>query len=359
MIAPGAYPVAPRPRAAVGELAPVLPAAAIDALRDVVGDPKDGAQVRVVRVLERLSQDEYRLSVDGRQVTVRLAGESLRALAMETPGAPAPASSAAGRVSAPPAPEGQAPGALPASATSLASAVEALGANPAVASAPVLGADADTRISGDGRQALALGPGAGAESHPASLDPLVMVVDAPGAADRLAGELAGRIVRSGLFYESHLADWAQGLRPREDLQREPQAHFSPAVLATHAEPEATIPGLAVRRPEGEALGWLPPAPLEPLVREQLYTLERQEARFALPLEGHPAELVVGQERPDGPGGAPGAWVTRLRLSGQTVSIELEAASAVSAGHLEEEANALRQRLNARQLGVSRLDVRRA
>lgn len=40
---------------------------------------------------------------------------------------------------------------------------------------------------------------------------------------QLAGQLAGRLTESGLFYESHQAEWVSGQRPLQSLLREPQA----------------------------------------------------------------------------------------------------------------------------------------
>lgn len=45
--------------------------------------------------------------------------------------------------------------------------------------------------------------------------------------EKLAGQLAGRLAESGLFYESHQAEWVKGERPLQTLLREPQAKFSP------------------------------------------------------------------------------------------------------------------------------------
>ena len=42
---------------------------------------------------------------------------------------------------------------------------------------------------------------------------------------QLAGQLAGRLAESGLFYESHQAEWVTGQRPLQTLLREPQATF--------------------------------------------------------------------------------------------------------------------------------------
>ncbi len=45
---------------------------------------------------------------------------------------------------------------------------------------------------------------------------------------QLAGQLAGRLADSGLFYESHQAEWVTGQRPLQSLLREPQALLNPS-----------------------------------------------------------------------------------------------------------------------------------
>jgi hypothetical protein len=49
---------------------------------------------------------------------------------------------------------------------------------------------------------------------------------------QLAGRLAQAIAKSGLFYESHLAEWAEGKRSLNELAQEPQARNAPGTAAT-------------------------------------------------------------------------------------------------------------------------------
>jgi hypothetical protein len=48
-----------------------------------------------------------------------------------------------------------------------------------------------------------------------------------GDADAIARALQDGLAKSGLFYESHVAEWAEGARPRTDLAAEPQARGMP------------------------------------------------------------------------------------------------------------------------------------
>ena len=55
-----------------------------------------------------------------------------------------------------------------------------------------------------------------------------------GAPDpaQLAAQLRSVIAKSGLFYESHVAEWAEGKRPLADLMAEPQAQKAPGTPPT-------------------------------------------------------------------------------------------------------------------------------
>ena len=83
--------------------------------------------------------------------------------------------------------------------------------------------------------------GAAARSeHPQTsiVAPLPLLAAAPTDPVKLAAQLKDAIGASGLFYESHVAEWSAGERPLAELQREPQmqrALLSSA--ATAADPD--------------------------------------------------------------------------------------------------------------------------
>ncbi|HTP97454.1 MAG TPA: flagellar hook-length control protein FliK [Burkholderiales bacterium] len=60
--------------------------------------------------------------------------------------------------------------------------------------------------------------------------------DAPQA-QPLAAALRNAVETSGLFYESHLAQWVSGARAREQIEREPQARLTPAPERTAEAPQ--------------------------------------------------------------------------------------------------------------------------
>jgi hypothetical protein len=76
--------------------------------------------------------------------------------------------------------------------------------------------------------------------HPqtAIMAPLPLLASASAAADpvKLAAVLKDAIGASGLFYESHVAEWSAGQRPLADLLREPQMQRAPAAGAGAAGP---------------------------------------------------------------------------------------------------------------------------
>jgi hypothetical protein len=67
----------------------------------------------------------------------------------------------------------------------------------------------------------------------ATLNPATPLLQ-QGAPDpaQLAGQLQQAVANSGLFYESHLAQWAEGKRPLAELMAEPQAHKLPGTPPT-------------------------------------------------------------------------------------------------------------------------------
>lgn len=116
-----------------------------------------------------------------------------------------------------------------------------------------------------------------------------------GAPDpaQLAAQLRSAIAKSGLFYESHVAQWAEGKRPLAELMAEPQAQKSPGTPPTE-------PGLAQ------------------LINQQLATHESGHLAWQGQLgPGQPLHWDVAREKADdgarsGQGDEPG-WESRLRL----------------------------------------------
>lgn len=158
---------------------------------------------------------------------------------------------------------------------------------------------------------------------------------------QLARNLAHALGQSGLFYESHQAQWIAGERPMADLLLEPQAPL--AGLRPHSPDTTAARGalLMTAMPSDNAVE--AHAPVHPdalaLVRQQLEVFEtRQIVWQGVAWPGQTIEWEVAEEKYAQPDGndesgerreAPAAWQTRLKLAlpnlGQiSASLRLEA-----------------------------------
>jgi hypothetical protein len=119
------------------------------------------------------------------------------------------------------------------------------------------------------------------------------VMSAPPANTReLAQALEGLLTRSGLFYESHQAQWIAGERPLEELMREPQAALKRTGDPVH--PQATA-----------------------LVQQQLQTLDSRQVVWSGQVwPDQPLEWRIEEEsrRDRDSVETPAAWKTSLRLT---------------------------------------------
>ena len=118
-----------------------------------------------------------------------------------------------------------------------------LSANAASLAASVAAASSRLLQAGGQAQAAELSPAArllgqvlkSAASAPplATLNPATPLIP-QGAPDpaQLAAQLRQAVAKSGLFYEAHLAEWADGKRPLAELMAEPQAHKMPGTPPT-------------------------------------------------------------------------------------------------------------------------------
>ena len=182
-----------------------------------------------------------------------------------------------------------------------------------------------------------------------------LVADGAPDPQQLAARLRGEVGDSGLFYESHVAEWADGKRGIPDLQREPQMQ---AWTQQQAGGPVANPAL--------------------MVNQQLHTQE--QARLAWQGQAWPGQDMawdVTRDGAKGNGGGRGeanagpAWRSGLRLrfpglgavtatlvltdAGQ-LSIALQAGSADSAAALRAGAGALQQSMEAAGAPLAALSV---
>lgn len=197
-----------------------------------------------------------------------------------------------------------------------------------------------------------------------TLAPPAPLLDAPPAHPaELALALRGALVRSGLFYESHLAAWAAGRDSLEGLLREPQNRLSGE------------PALAAADAGGKAAN-----PLHTLLAQQLQVLETPQFAWRGELwPGQPLEWELQREPGAGDGHAPDAgapagdtWRSHLRVSlptlgeidielrldaQQAFAIHIAPASRDSLSRLQDGQPRLVERLAAAGLTLAQLDIR--
>jgi hypothetical protein len=186
---------------------------------------------------------------------------------------------------------------------------------------------------------------------------------------QLAQALRASIEQSGLFYESHLAQWTLQQFPELALAREPQAQWSAAVARDD------IPASALTRDSDAApvvpAGGAERAPALPLLRQQLNLLESGQLAWAGELwPGQTADIEIAPDEGSPQGGTPAAWRTRialdlpalghvelsLTLQGDAVRVDCRAADAASVASLKAGKTALVDALQKRSLNVSALAI---
>ncbi len=136
-------------------------------------------------------------------------------------------------------------------------------------------------------------------------EPLLATAASAPDTTHLAEKLHQSLSQSGLFYESHQAQWLAGGRSTAQLLQEPQnqltaASASTGHIAAHTD-TATIPGQ-----------------LQPLVQQQLNALETRQVLwqgYVWPEQKMDWEIHEEQPRRGGGGynGSGGEWATQIRL----------------------------------------------
>lgn len=211
-----------------------------------------------------------------------------------------------------------------------------------------------------------------AATPPYQADPVLG--DAPDDIGEFSARLQQAFSRSGLFYESHQAQWLTGQRTREQLLQEPQGRLSAASAtagdldiapATAGHDAPADGGSEARMVHGEAL---------PQVRQQLAALETGHVNWrgeVWPGQTMDWEIEGEPPDPDTPGD-PHRWHSRLRLTlprlGQVtamftleqrgVRIAMSAGTAPAVETLRTGQPFLVRAMHGSGLGVSGIEVRR-
>ncbi len=218
-------------------------------------------------------------------------------------------------------------------------------------------------LSAAGRQVEAMLPQPGEPAvitAASTAAPLLAALSFDGA--RLSALLEHTLAQSGLFYEAHQADWVAGKRDLAQLRSEPQA----GITQTAPKPQARLEqGSTTPVPDSSGAAAPRTDPLTApqglsLVQQQLAAFE--SGRLLLHIEVWPKQWVRWEveEHAQDLTESPELWRTRLRLdlpqlgelkatltlSGHTVQIALEAASAICSTLLQNNRASLRGALAA-------------
>ena len=183
-----------------------------------------------------------------------------------------------------------------------------------------------TLLSGTGRFIHDLMQGPTVPGTPAALSSAAPLLTAPPADAarllQLAQGLARVVAQSGLFYESHVAQWVLGKRTMAELMLEPQARLSPPPPLPNVDADAAAPP-AARSDGASTQELLRPLSVHPdalaLVRQQLETYETRHVGWQGEVwPGQRLDWEAVEEKPDessprDPTSGHG-WKTRLHLS---------------------------------------------
>ena len=179
----------------------------------------------------------------------------------------------------------------------------------------------EARAAGGGAQALPLNG-----QQPISAAP-------PQSAQDLLPLLAQAIRQSGMFYESHQAEWVEGRYSKAELLQEPQARLTtepaarqPSPAAAETDSSAAVATLPPVRAATSKLGAAESTsaqqaiapPLQGLVQQQLEAFATQN--FAWQGQAWPGQQIDWEIENSSQRGDPGSaddgrkWLTRLRLT---------------------------------------------
>ena len=218
-------------------------------------------------------------------------------------------------------------------------------------------------LSSAGRMVAAAMLQAGAAPMPATAAvPGPLLSAAPADGTRLSGQLAQTLSTSGLFYESHQAQWVAGTRDLPQIMQEPQARL---VRSAQSDTQTGVQAI-----QPQAL---------PLVQMQLATLDTSVVMMQLEIwpkqwmqwtvEERPPDAQSDAQSEDAP---QADWNTRLRLvlprlgelnamlsfNASGIMIRVEADKAASAALLQAHGASLQATLAAAGLPSARIAITR-
>ncbi|MBJ6724002.1 flagellar hook-length control protein FliK [Geomesophilobacter sediminis] len=189
-----------------------------------------------------------------------------------------------------------------------------------------------------------------------------LVEDPMQGADLIAARLREALVQGGLFYESHLAQWAAGNYATQELLKEPQGRLSKTEAKEDADPAK------VKQERADGATFADPSTLS-LVKEQLSMLRSGLLTWqgeAWP--GQDMELVVSRDQ--GEDGEPaiqanlavelpqlGAVQAFLKISAEGLSVELACGTPEGTRQLKDGAPDFKAALSSVGLYLGRMAVK--
>jgi hypothetical protein len=175
-----------------------------------------------------------------------------------------------------------------------------------------------------------------------------------GQPEKIASQLHATIDKSGLFYESHLNEWASGQRSLTQIQEEPQ-NQRPGGMgndpALNADPAKLIPA-QLETMEQRKIVWQ--GELRP---GQPMQWEIQEERRGQSQAGQPEQPTVWQTSVSFEMPGLGKVNAHLRLQGEHVQMHVKTANAAAADVLKQQTMRLSEALEASgtQLDAMRIE----
>ena len=215
-----------------------------------------------------------------------------------------------------------------------------------------------------------------------------LLAGAPGNVADFAQVLRGALTQSGLFYESHQAQWVVGERPLTDLLREPQGRLSPgqeqaskigisSQAPVAAEAKSTTPLQQIDTPalaKPSSTTQIAHPDTLPLVRQQLEALDSRQVMWQGQVwPGQSMDWQIEERAAREQGGdaiEQTEWQTSLRLvlpqlgeisarlilHPQGLRIQLEASESATARLLQEQRSALQQGMKTSGLQLAEIKV---
>lgn len=243
------------------------------------------------------------------------------------------------------------------------------------------GAAATTSVSPTGRliDGLLQAQAARQSSAPPTLQASTPLLNAATPQPtQIATALRDAVVFSGLFYESHVSQWAAGNRTLPELMREPQTQTQAAkILAANPESQAQATKILATNPEAMPHTQSLNQATTQLVAQQLDTLENQRVLWRGELwPGQPLEWEISRDAPDGgrdsaPPAEPtwqsvvrfelpllGAVSATIKLAGQHVQMQLRTDSDAATAALRANGSRLADALGAAGSSLDALTVKR-